>query len=457
LVSLIQVHNPLLTPEYYEKYLRSINIPYTRDPWQIEIGKKKIRLKDEPLYLRETVDRRGRGASKTFDTMEQNIFLAVIGYRGIWFSSGRDQLEQPKIYLKYIIDRSKLLQSQLTELLKESVTFKSGGTLKLKNLTELNARSGRADFITYDEEAQADEASYNAAVSILAGSNLGFVFHISTPAKATVFEENYERINRRQKETGVELTFKVPWYKATWLYQKKEWYEELKKVKEAQGQGWYFRQEHLAEFELPQGAVFQNVVYTPYPAWLEEQITKQPNCSGVDWNPAAGHVRSTVKWTPDLQSVVVVGEAMFSVGYAREMKLKEFMVLRKWFSHGNRMVLEDGGINIPYIDWFNDMLEETRHGWVDQRWSAEEWDNQDIAKMKACNFIAQHGITIYVDEMRFPKTAKQIQECSWDEDAKGSNPKLKKDSANSPHYLDAFLHAISDKNRDDYEYEVADW
>ena len=67
--------NPLLTPEYYEKFLNTIDLPYQRDDWQIEIGKAKIRLKDEPIYLRETVDRRGRGASKTFDTMEQNLFL----------------------------------------------------------------------------------------------------------------------------------------------------------------------------------------------------------------------------------------------------------------------------------------------------------------------------------------------------------------------------------------------
>ena len=95
-----QIINPLLNEEYYEKYLKTIKLPYVRDAWQIEIGKAKINLKDQPLYLRETVDRRGRGASKTFDTMEQNLFLAVIGFRGIWFSSGRDQLEQPKIYLK---------------------------------------------------------------------------------------------------------------------------------------------------------------------------------------------------------------------------------------------------------------------------------------------------------------------------------------------------------------------
>ncbi len=50
----------------------------------------------------------------------------------------------------------------------------------LKNLTELNARSARADFIIYDEEAQADEDAYNAAVNILAGSPLGIIIHIST-------------------------------------------------------------------------------------------------------------------------------------------------------------------------------------------------------------------------------------------------------------------------------------
>ena len=439
-----------LTPEYYEKYLKSIKLPYQRDEWQKEIAKTKLSLAQEPLYLRETVDRRARGASKTFDTMEQALFLAVIGYRGIWFASGRDQLEQPKIYLKYIIDRSELLRSQISELLKESVVFISGGTLKLKNLTELNARSGRADFIIYDEEAQADEDAYNAAVSILAGSNLGFIFHISTPAKATVFERNYDRIRERERRTGKQLTFRVIWDQASWLRVKKEWYEEQKRILYSSGRDWYFRQEHEASFELPQGAVLQNVIYDPYPEWLMAQLKYQTLCSGLDWNPVSGHWIVSIKWTPDMQNCVVIAEHDIGTGHAVEMSMEQYNIIKSKFIKGNKLVAEDGGFNEEYVIWLKKQNVNNPH---EQHLRYEEWDSSGVAKLKAVSYIIQNGICIYCDKSRFPTLAKQIEDLHWDADA--TEPKLYKDPANSPHALDAFLHAISELNRRDYKIEMA--
>ena len=446
-----QVLNPLLTPENYEKYLKTIDLPYVRDPWQIKIGKQKIRLKDEPLYLRETIDRRGRGVSKTFDTMEQNLFLAVIGYRGIWFSSGRDQLEQPKIYLRYIIDHSPLLQSQISELLKESVIFKSGGTLKLKNLTELNARSGRADFITYDEEAQADEDAYNAAVSILAGSNLGFVFHISTPTKASIFEKNYVRIRKREKETGIKLTFRVMWDQASWLRAKTEWYEEQRAIKRAEGKEWYFRQEHEASFESPSGAVFQNVEYGKYPDWLWESIKYEPLLSGIDWNPISGHWLVGVKFTPDKKHVVIMEEHPLGKGYTHELSNAMYNIIRKYYMNGNRLCVEEGGINDAYVLWLKQKEGENRT-YGDRYVKYEEWDSAGVNKLNAVDSLNHNGVTIWVDEGRFPTMARQIEDCQWDSDA--TEPKIKKDKADSPHALDAFLHATSPKIRTLSQIEV---
>jgi hypothetical protein len=448
----MQSINPLLTPEYYEKYLKTIDLPYKRDSWQIEIGKAKIALKDHPLYLRETVDRRGRGASKTFDTMEQNLFLSVIGYRGIWFSSGRDQLEQPKIYLRYIIDRSELLRSQIAELLKESVIFKSGGTLKLKNLTELNARSGRADFITYDEEAQADEDAYNAAVSILAGSNLGFVFHISTPAKATIFEKNYDRIKLRERKTGVRLTFRVIWDQASWLRAKKDWYDEQKAIKKAEGKEWYFRQEHEASFELPSGAVFQNVRYGTYPDWLMAQVQDQPLLSGIDWNPVSGHWLVGVKFTRDGKNCVIMEEHPLGVGYTHEMSSTIYNNIRPYYMQGNKLMVEDGGINEAFVKWLKE--QESKNPWGGERYLRyEEWDSSGVNKLNAVDSLNHYGVCIWVDDLRFPTLAKQIEDLHWDPEA--TEPKLVKDKADSPHALDAFLHATSPTLRMDNIVEVA--
>ena len=441
--------NPLLNPVYYEKYLNSIKIPYIRDTWQVDIGKAKIGLVKAPLYLRETVDRRARGASKTFDTMEIALFLSVIGYRGIWFSSGRDQLEQPKIYLKYIIDRSQLLQSQINELLKESVTFISGGTLKLKNLTELNARSGRADYIVYDEEAQADKDAYNAAVSILAGSNLGFVFHISTPAKATIFEDNFDRIINREKTTGHKLTFRVKWDQASWLEAKREWYEEQQRIQP----GWYFRQEHEASFELPSGAIFQNIIYGRYPDWLTEAVSNQPLLSGIDWNPVNGHWLVSIKHTPDMKNSVIMETRPLGKGYSHELGIEMYNQIRPYYMRGNKLVVEEGGINEAYVLWLKEM-DSKNNSWSGERHLRyEEWDSAGVNKLNAVGYIVQKGITIWVDDLRFMVLAKQIMDLHWDTDAK--EPKIWKDKADSPHAIDGYLHAESKLNRMDNVIEVS--
>lgn len=375
--------------------------------------------------------------------MEQNLFLAVIGYRGIWFSSGRDQLDQPKIYLRYIIDRSPLLQSQISELLKESVIFKSGGTLKLKNLTELNARSGRADFITYDEESQADEDAYNAAVSILAGSNLGFVFHISTPTKASVFERNYNRIYRRERETGLKLTFRVIWNRASWLRAKEEWYNEQRAIKKAEGKEWYFRQEHEASFELPSGAVFQNVRYGKYSDSIMNQIRNQPLLSGLDWNPVSGHWLVSMKITEDHKNIIIMEEHPLGFGYTHELSTKMYNIIRPYYMQGNRLCAEEGGINEAFCRWLKERESENRMG-GDRHLRYEEWDSAGINKLNAVDWINHNGVCIWVDDLRFPTIAKQIEELHWDPDA--TEPKLHKDKADSPHALDAFLHATSKQN-----------
>ena len=61
---------------------------------------KKLSLVNLPLHLRECLDKRGRGESKTFDTMLTAIYLSSLGFIGIWFGSAKDQIEQPKKYIK---------------------------------------------------------------------------------------------------------------------------------------------------------------------------------------------------------------------------------------------------------------------------------------------------------------------------------------------------------------------
>jgi len=360
-------------------------------------------------------------------------------------------MEQPKKYLKLIVERSYLKHLIAPgELLKESVYFKTGGELKIYNLTEDNARSPRSDFVVYDEEARAERDAYNAATSIVSNSLLGLIFHISTAAKASIFEENYDRIKLREIIHDEQFIFKRPWYEISFLERKREWYEEEKRIKPA----WYFRQEHECSFELALGAVFKNVDFTPYSDKEKDLIIDQQLCSGIDWNPVAGHWLGGIKWAPDMKSVYVTEVHDLGAGYTHEMTSTQYNTIRPYYTKGNTLVVEEGGINEAYVRWLKERDAEV---WSDgsRRLHYEEWDSAGINKLEACEFLMQNGICIRCDEIRFPVLAKQIEDLSWDPDA--TEPKLKKDKANSPHALDAFLHAISPLNRIDNVIELGAW
>ena len=380
--------------------------------------------------------------------MEIFQYLGHLGYTGIWFSPGKKQCEQPQKYLKYIIERS-YLKYMIEDLLKTSVTFKNGGSLQIINLTELNARSPRADFVVYDEESQAEMDAYRAAVSILTVTNMGFIFHISTPTKGSIFEENYDRLRVREKKTGKKYIFSRKWSDVSYLARKESWYMEEKSIRPP----WYFRQEHEASFELPMGAVFQNVQFGAYPDWLLDSVMDRDLCSGLDWNPVSGHWIASIRFDKDLQNIVVMAEHDIGQGYAVEMTNEQWNIIRDKGTHTNRIVMESGGLNEEYTRWIKKLIGKCNY--PDQNFFYEEWDAQGINKLQACTWVIQHGICIWCDRDRFPNLAKMIEDCRWDPDA--TEPKIQKDPANSPHALDAFLHAISKKNREPITYEVSDW
>jgi len=424
------------------------------EDWQIEYAEAKLKLVDLPIAYRETCDVRSRGGSKTWDEMVKDLYLASLRIdtwyglgrlRGYWYSTSEDQLDQPREYFDHILDHS-FLQSCIKKRTSFNVKFKNNGKLKLTIITGKKARSGRADFVTFDEEAgltlQKEKELYNSCIGVLSGTWFGLISHISTPIKASVFEINHDKLKRREYEVGRQFVFYKPWYEIDFLAKNKEFYEIEEKTKPA----WWYRQEYCCKFELPMGAVFQNVEYGTYPDWLMQQIQYQYLCSGVDWNPVSGHWLVSGKWTPDYMNFVFTEAHDIGKGYAVDMNQKQFYILAKHGSHGSHITLEDGGLNIEYIKWWNKMLSETRFNHPDQNFHKEEWDPQGINKMESVVNIIQNGITLWCDEQRFPILAKMIGDCRWDPDS--PEPKLKKDPANSPHALDAGLHAMSKKNKE---------
>ena len=419
-----------------------------------------------PAGQREVLGVRSRGASKTWDEMVFDLWLAQLRdpyvllpkiraklpweapLRGYWFSTSEDQLDQPKEYFDYIIDHS-FLRFIIKKKTNTLVRFKHGGKLKLSILTKKKVRSGRGDFITFDEEAQAEEDLYKYAIGIISGSLFGFLSHISTPCKATIFEVNHDKLKTREYTTELTLVFIVPWWEAPFLARNKAFYEEEERTLPR----WLYLQEYCAIFTLPMGSVFQNVVYGEYPEWLTEAIMDNPLLSGLDWNPVAGHMIVSIKWTDDLRNCVVQGEVDIGQGYAVEMTDNQFNTIGTLASHGNHMNYECSGINEEYVKWLN--KKKATFNWDGQNWHSEEWDSQGINKLRIATYVIQNAVCIWVDKQRFPETAKQIGDCQWDPDSE--RPRLKKDKSSSPHYLDAFLHAASEENRRDTTFTFGEW
>ena len=376
-----------------------------------------------------------------------------MGFVGIWFGAAKDQIEQPKKYLKWIIENS-FLKYLISELLKESVKFTTGGELKLKNLTEMNARSSRADFIIFDEEAQADMDAYNAAVNILAGSSLGLIIHISTPTKGSPFELNHDRLKRREIVLGEQFIFSHAWNEASWLYAKKEWYAEQKKILP----DWYFRQEHMAEFTHALGAVFKNVEYDVYEKVNNEWKLKIPlkldnfTVSGVDWNPVSGHWCVGGRWLENRQGFLITHAQPIAVGYSHKLKEEAYNIIKEYAIQRKRLCIESGGINEEYVDWFKEWFGKDKDK-RDVHVLYEDWDSANINKTNAV--LSMLDKTIYVDRIRFPDLAKQVEDCRWDPDS--DVPKLNKNPIDSPHALDAFLHAVNKRLLKEVGMRRFDW
>lgn len=425
----------------------SLDYSFQFDECQFRVAEKKIALSMLPFSIREFHDIRARGGSKTFDTMIVALYLSSLGFEGIWFAAHSKQMKQPKKYLRTIIERS-YLKYLLTDLLKESVTFKSGGELQIYNLTEDNARSPRADFVVYDELARAEEDAYYAASSILSVTQLGLIFNISTPCKATIEEERYEIIKRREIIHNEELVSELWWSDISFLARKKEWYEEQRRILP----GWYFRQEHECSHELPMGAVFQNVIYDLYPDDLMDSIKSQPLLSGLDWNPVAGHWLTGGKWTPDKRGFVILHSLPIAVGYTHQLSEEAYLAIKEYCTYNRKLCAESGGINEEYHDWLVGMLGKDKDKRkVNLTW--EEWDSQGVNKTNTILHLLDK--TIYCDRMQFSTLAKQIEDCRWKADS--DKVEIEKDPIDSPHALDAFLHAAQKKLMAEPTYRRFEW
>ena len=382
---------------------------------------------------------RSRGGAKTWDMVALNLYLASLGWKGYWFSTSDDQLDQPKEYFHYILDHS-FLKHMIKSRITTKVKFKNGGKLKLTILTPKKARSGRADFVTFDEEREAEEKLFNSAIGVISKSTFGMIFHISTPVKGNVFEKNHRKLKLREAITGHQFVFSRPWWEIGFLARNKEFYEEEKRTKPQ----WWYEQEYCAMFTSPLGAVFKNVVYDVFELINGKWVLKLPLIldkrvvSGLDWNPVSGHWCVGGQWLENMQGFLVTHADPIAVGYSHELKEDAYNKIKQYAIHRKSLCMEDGGTNIPFVKWFKEWFGKDRAK-RDVNVRYEEWDSQGLNKTNAALGIL--AVTIYVDRIRFPELAEQIENTRWVKDT--SKLELEKDPIDSPHAIDGFLHAVN--------------
>ena len=340
---------------------------------------------------------------------------------------------------------------------KETIEFEGGGTLSILNLTEDKGRSPRCDVVLYDEEAGVDNDAYMAAESILDGSDIGLTIHASTPVKGTKFEENKDKLKLRETITGVELIFSREYDEISFLIDtpaKRAKYEEKKRL----WPEWYFDQEYRCKFTHAMGSVFRNVVYDVYQEVNNEWILKHDiilspiMVSGIDWNPVSGHWLVGGHWLENMRGFLVTQAIPIAVGYSHKLKEEAYLTIKKYAVHKKRLCIESGGINEEYVDWFKEWFGKDRAK-RDVHVLYEDWDSANINKTNAV--LSMLDKTIYVDKIRFPEIAKQIENCRWDSDS--DVPRLDKDPVDSPHALDAFLHAVNKRLLKEIGLRRFDW
>ena len=294
------------------------------------------------------------------------------------------------------------------------------------NISVLSAgrvASREADCLIYDEmgwcfnHLQLYEY-YKASRPMIAASSFRHILHASTPAKSTVFHEEWEALKELEYKLETRLTSwhnwkDCPWITAGWV--------EIERLKNFDCP-WYVDQNYEALFVVYGGAIFNNIIALGdlrYPEYCMGYFDMMNTThGGVDFNgDIVKHYLVKIKY--DDKFVYVIDELNF-------LDLNDLSKLNLWdvrdpFS----LEIEDGLFNIPFARDCRRLGIPAIYKEFDDYIKAER-----IADLKAR--------TIIIDKRKCPVTFKNITEAAYDQNSR--LPKLEKKT--DQHGLDALIHAI---------------
>lgn len=407
------------------QFLQALELTYTPSLEQIQ----NILVMVNPLE-REVLVIRSRGGSKTFDAMIVCIYYAYLGFHVIFWCSSKSQMEQPCDYLSDLTSNN-FLQYCIADQTKLKIEFDNRGWIKIRNLTKKQVRSQRCDLECFDEEAQADKDVYNASSPVLSVSKIKRKIHLSTPVLGSVFEENYKRLIEDHKPV-----LSLRWDQCAHMNQDVEFMRTELKTKSR----WWIRQEYFCSFEAAHGAVFENVIHGPFDlTGLCNNYNRTHIHYGVDWNPVAGHFIVGTRWSDDYSKLYVIMEKNLGTNINTVLN-SIFELLRK--DEHSLCEIEDGGTNCGYCDSlfslaYQLVVEDEKLRNILTRIQRRSWDSAGKNKGQSINNV--QPCVIYVDPQITPGVSYWLSASTWDENYKGNDQKLKKDSEQHP--LDSFLHS----------------
>lgn len=371
------------------------------------------------------------------------VFFVLLDKQVIWRCPHTDQLHQCTEWF---------IMNPFVE--EEHVSTQN--TVKIYNSPEINisvlsagrVASREADILIYDEMGWcfnhlAIYEFYKASRPMIAASSFKHIIHASTPAKNTVFHEEWEALKELEEKYNSTFTSWHPWRDTTWIT--KEWVE-MERLKNFDCP-WYVDQNYEALFVVYGGAIFNNIIslgdlrYPEYPMnyfdrFIDQDGKIHPSHAGVDFNgDIVGHYLVEIKY--DDNFVYVIREERFN-------DLNRLSELPLWSWKGDpelSLEVEDGLFNIPFANQLRRMGIPAIYKEMD------EYMKMDIiADLKKRKII--------IDRRACPVTFKNLTEAAYDQNSR--LPKLEK--RNDQHGLDALIHALHgsggrihfrDKNRKD--------
>lgn len=395
--------------------------------WQLKdmhmsIYNEHIDVFREVLETAWNYTRRG-GKSRNLTVV--GVFWSLLDKLVIWRSPHSDQLGQCSEWfgMNPFVEKVVLHSNE--------IRIYNSPTINISVLSPGRVASREAHCLIYDEmgwcfKHLALYEYYKASRPMIAASDFKHILHASTPARSTVFHEEWEKLEELEYRLGTQFTSihdcdDCEWITPEWVEQ-----ERLANI----NCPWYVDQNYYCKWVVYGGAIFTKIIrmgdsrYPQFPAGYTGP-SDWDIFGGVDFNGEnVQHYLVLSKYTD--KYVFVLEEIKFLnlwllEEYVNGFKNERGIQTLKEVS----LELEDALFNTQFTD-------QTKRMGLDCMY--QEW-NEDI-KQNRVNELQRR--TIVIDTEKCPLTYKNILEAGYDENSR--LPKIKKRIDH--HGLDALLHCI---------------